>query len=114
MTRARDRRRAVTVVEGARASLGALHVIRAGSDRTTATFHRVLGVRQLTQAGLLSRARSGDAHTLGAAVDATHAVTMLPLMLVGGRWRRVAVSQFLLATALAIAEVALVGTGRGR
>ncbi|WIB60370.1 hypothetical protein DEJ13_00665 [Curtobacterium sp. MCLR17_007] len=114
MSRARDRRRSATVVEGARAVLGALHLIRAGSDPATATFHRVLGVRQLVQAGVLSRAGSGDAHTLGAAVDATHAVTMLPLMFVGRRWRRVAVGQFVIALALAIAEVALVGSGRKR
>ncbi|ROP63633.1 hypothetical protein EDF24_0658 [Curtobacterium sp. PhB130] len=115
MSRARDRRRQrASAVEAARLVLGGLHLVRAGAAPRTAVFYRVLGVRQLAQAALLLRARSGDAHTLGAAVDATHAVTMLPLMLVGGQWRRVATSQFWIATALAVAEVTLVGTGRKR
>ncbi|MGU3411347.1 hypothetical protein ACLBWP_14665 [Microbacterium sp. M1A1_1b] len=101
-----------TAVEGARAVLGALHLIRSGRDRRTATFHRVIGVRQVVQAGVLARAGSGNAHTVGAAIDAAHAVTMLPLLVAPAPWRRVALRQVVLATAFAIAEVALVGTGR--
>jgi hypothetical protein len=107
-----------TVVEGVRAGLGVEHLAsaRRGVDATsgTAAFHRVLGVRHLVQAALLLRAGSGNAHTLGAAIDAGHAVTMLPLMLLGGRWGRIGRHQFWLATGLAVAEIVLVGTGRKR
>jgi hypothetical protein len=106
------------VVEGVRAGLGIGHLAGAGRavDATggTAAFHRVLGVRHLVQAALLLRAGSGNAHTLGAAIDAGHAVTMLPLMLLGGCWGRIGARQFWLATGLAVAEIALVGTGRKR
>jgi hypothetical protein len=115
MSRGRDRRRrAAIVVEVARAVLGGLHLLRAGAVPETAPFYRVLGVRQVAQAGLLLRSGSGDAHTVGAVVDATHAVTMLPLLVVGRRWRRVGASQFCIAAALAVAEVVLVGAGRRR
>ncbi|WP_144765045.1 hypothetical protein [Curtobacterium sp. 9128] len=110
----RERRQAATIVESGRGALGAGHLLRPGHDRHVAVFNRVLGVRQLVQAVLLLRAGSGNAHVLGAAVDATHAVTMVPMMFVGGRWGRIAVRQFLIATALAVAEVALVGTGGRR
>ncbi|WP_267419447.1 MULTISPECIES: hypothetical protein [unclassified Curtobacterium] len=106
-----------TVVEGIRAGLGVQHLVaRRAPDATsgTAAFHRVLGVRHLVQSALLLRAGSGNAHTLGAAIDAAHAVTMLPLVLLGGRWGRIGTRQFWLATGLAVAEVALVGTGRKR
>ena len=107
-----------TVVEGIRAGLWVQHLASARRpiDATsgTAAFHRVLGVRHLVQAALLLRAGSGNAHTLGAAIDAGHAVTMLPLMLLGGRWGRIGMRQFWLATGLAVAEIALVGTGRKR
>ena len=85
-----------------------------GDPRTAEGGHRVLGVRHLVQAALLLRAGSGNAHTLGAAIDAGHAVTMVPLMLLGGRWGRIGRRQFWLATGLAVAEIALVGTGRKR
>jgi hypothetical protein len=125
MSRAvRQRGRGALVVEGVRAAVGIMHLViarpgaahdddRPGSDDSVA-FHRLLGARQLAQAGLLLRVGSADAHTLGAAVDAVHAVSMLPLLVVDRRRRRLAGRQFLVATAFAVAEVALVGRGGGR
>jgi hypothetical protein len=109
-----SRARGASVVEGVRATLGVVHLLGAGRQPRTAVFNRVLGARQLAQATLLLRSGSGNAHTLGAAVDAVHAVTMLPLLFVGGPWRRVASSQLAIASALAVAEAALVGAGRRR
>jgi hypothetical protein len=80
-------------------------------------FHRVLGVRQLAQARLLLRNGSPTAHTLATLVDATHAVSMVPLAVVDRRRRRFAVGQLLVAIGLAVAEALLVGPGgrrRGR
>lgn len=112
MSRRSDARTATTLVEGVRAVIGAVHVIRAGSDRTTATFHRVVGLRQVAQAGVTARLGTGNAHTVGAAVDVLHATTMLPRLLAPAPWRRAAGGQLVLAVVLALAEIAAVGTGR--
>ncbi|OIH92333.1 hypothetical protein [Curtobacterium sp. MCBA15_001] len=112
MSRRSDAHGATTVVEGVRAVIGAVHVIRAGSDRSTATFHRVVGLRQVAQAGITARVGSGNAHTVGAAVDVLHGATMLPLLLAPAPWRRVAGRQLVIAVVLAVAEIVAVGTGR--
>jgi hypothetical protein len=103
------------VVELLRAGIGIAHLL--GARRTlgrTAVMGRVLGVRQLTQAGLLLRAGSADAHTASALVDAAHGVTMVPLALLDRRSRRFAVRQLWIATFLTVLEVALVGRGGKR
>ncbi|MFJ3384607.1 MULTISPECIES: hypothetical protein [unclassified Curtobacterium] len=105
---------AAVAVEVGRAALGILHLSRSGTTRGTTAFHRILGFRQLAQAALLLRSGSADAHTLGAAVDATHAVTMVPLLMANPRWRAIGASQLWIATGLAVAEIALVGAGRKR
>lgn len=119
-----DRRQRATLVELGRAGLGVRHLAdarRSGADhvsgqpsRTTVAFYRVLGVRQLVQATLLARSGTPEAHTIGAAVDTVHAISMLPLMLLDRRRRGIALSQFGIALGLAAAEVLLVGTARPR
>ncbi|WP_146244857.1 hypothetical protein [Curtobacterium sp. MCBD17_028] len=111
-------------VEVMRGGLGVLHLLAArggAPDRATgarrggvAAFHRVLGLRQLVEAVVLRRVDTPDAHTVAAVVDATHAVSMLPLLLVGGRWRRLGASQLVIAVGLGVAEALLVGRGRRR
>lgn len=102
-------------VEGLRAGIGLAHLLAAGrSTGRVAVFGRVLGVRQLAQAALLVRAASPEAHVLGAAVDATHGVTMVPLITLDPRSRGFAARQLVVAVLLTVLEVGLVGTGRGR
>lgn len=72
-----------------------------------------LGVRQLVQAALVARAGTGNAHTVSAAVDAVHGVTMVPLTL-DPRRRGFALQQVWIATVLTVAEVAVVGRGGRR
>lgn len=106
-----------TSVEAARAAIGAVHLLRArkhGAGTWPVVFHRVLGVRQVVQALVVGRTDTGDAHTVSAAVDAAHAVTMLPMLLLGRRARRIGAGQFAIALALTVAEIALVGRGRRR
>jgi hypothetical protein len=113
MSRARQQR--AVVVEVLRAGIGVAHLL--GARRSLgrpAALGRVLGVRQLAQAGLLLRTGSADAHTVSALVDATHGVTMVPLALLDPQSRRFAVRQLWIATALTVLEVALVGRGRRR
>ncbi|WP_157071502.1 hypothetical protein [Curtobacterium ammoniigenes] len=103
------------LVEGARAVIGAAHLVAPGrgphATRGTIAVSRILGARQIVQAILIRRSRTADAHTLGAAVDATHAVSMLPLMLVSGRFRRFAGRQFVTAIVFAVLEISMVGRG---
>ncbi|MBT2502342.1 hypothetical protein [Curtobacterium sp. ISL-83] len=102
-------------VELARAALGAWHLARVGRPMNrSAAVDRVLGIRQVTQAGLVTRAGSGDAHTISALVDAAHGASMVPFALFGGRFRRFAAAQVLIALALTVAEIALVGRGDHR
>lgn len=103
------------LVEGARAVIGAAHLVapRSGphSSRGTKAVSRILGARQIVQAVLTRRNGTADAHTIGAAVDFTHAVSMLPLMMVSARFRRFAGRQLLTALVLGAFEVSLVGRG---
>ena len=93
--------RAETVLAGVRASYGAIQVALPGYsaeellggplDATTVRVVRVLGARQLAQAGL------------GVGVDALHALSMVPLALATPRWRRPALVSGLMAAAFAAA-----------
>lgn len=117
-------RRRGTVVEAGRAALGVWHLLDARReatradggrpDRRVAAFYRILSVRQTAQAALIARSGTPEAHTLGAAVDTVHAISMLPLLLVDRRLRRFALSQLLIASTLAVLEVSLVGTRHRR
>ena len=109
------RQQRALAVELLRAGIGVAHLL--GSRRALgrpAVLARVLGVRQLTQAGLVLRASTADAHTVSALVDATHGVTMVPLALVDRQSRRFAVRQLWIAMLLTVLEVALVGRGGKR
>ena len=64
---------------------------------------RVLGARQLAQAGLCASAPGPPLLALGAGVDAAHALSMAALALAGRRWRRPAIVSGLIATAFAAA-----------
>lgn len=117
----RRQQRARVVVELVRAGIGTLHLARAAQSGSGATArpgggarltNAVLGARQLTQAALVLRAGSADAHTVSAAVDAAHATTMVPLLVGGRRVARFGRGQLLVALGLAVAEIALVGRGQ--
>ncbi|MET3637442.1 hypothetical protein [Curtobacterium oceanosedimentum] len=111
----RDRRQRARWVEGLRAAIGVAHLLASrGSTGRVAVFGRVLGVRQLVQAALLTRAAAPEAHVLGAAVDATHGVTMVPLIALDRQTRGFAARQLVVAVVLTALEIGLVGTGRGR
>lgn len=64
---------------------------------------RVLGARQLAQAGLCVPAPTPTLLALGAGVDAAHALSMAALALAGRRWRRPAMVSGLIAAAFAVA-----------
>ena len=51
---------------------------------------------------------------VGAAVDATHGITMVPLIALDPQTRGFAARQLVVAVLLTILEVGLVGTGRRR
>lgn len=79
--------------------------------RTTA---RILGLRQLLQAGLTAGDPSPRALLLGAATDAAHAASMAALALTGRPWRRAALLDTLAAGTLAAAGLrAARGKGPG-
>src|SRR5579875_3178753 len=59
--------------------------------------YRVLGARQVLQAWLTARTGWG---ALGAAVDAAHLASMLPVAVLSTRWRRAAVVQMTVAGVL--------------
>ncbi|MDM7892999.1 hypothetical protein [Curtobacterium caseinilyticum] len=102
-------------VEGLRAGISLAHLVASGrSSGRVAVFARVLGVRQLAQAALLVRAQTPEAHVLGAAVDATHGITMVPLIALDRQTRGFATRQLVVAVLLTALEVGLVGTWRGR
>ena len=111
-----SRRRAprLLAVEVGRAAIGVWHALRAlrGSDERV--LDTVLAVRQLGQAALVVRTATPEAHTLSALVDAAHGASMVPTALAGRRRRRFAGGQVWIAVALTVAEVAAVGSGRGR
>jgi hypothetical protein len=62
---------------------------------------RVLGARQLAQAGLTAAAPTPALLAAGAGTDALHALSMAVLALADRRWRRPAVVSGLTATAFA-------------
>lgn len=63
---------------------------------------RVLGARQLVQAGLSMAAPTGPVLAAGAGTDAVHALSMAVLALADRRWRRPAVVSGLTAAAFAV------------
>jgi hypothetical protein len=62
---------------------------------------RTLGTRQVLQSALAALAPTGPVAGLGAAVDALHAGTEVGLAAVSPRWRRIALTDAAIATALA-------------
>ena len=68
-------------------------------------FVRVLGARQVAQAGLAVSFPGEPLLGLGAGVDAAHALSMAALALTGSRWRRPATVSGLIAVAFAAAAV---------
>jgi hypothetical protein len=103
------------VVELLRAGIGIAHLVGARHALgRTAVMGRVLGVRQLTQAGIVTRVGTPDAHTLSAVVDAAHGLSMVPLVVLDRKSRRFAGRQVLIAALLTVLEVALVGRGGTR
>jgi hypothetical protein len=70
-------------------------------DPAARTGVRVLGARQLAQAGLTVAAPTAPLLTAGAGTDALHALSMAVLALADRRWRRPAVVSGLTAAAFA-------------
>jgi hypothetical protein len=105
--------RAETVLAGVRAGYGVVQVALPGYsaeellggplDATTVRVVRVLGARQLAQAGLALAFPAEPLLGLGVGVDALHALSMVPLALATPRWRRPALVSGLMATAFAAA-----------
>ena len=74
---------------------------------------RVLGARSVLQAAATAVAPGAPVLIAGAAVDATHALSMLPLVIASPRYRRVAAVSSAVAFASAAAGAAAAGmTGR--
>ena len=106
--------RAEAALAGARASYGVIQlavprwsaeqVLGGPLDPQTQRIVRVLGARQLTQAGLALAFPAGPLAGLGVGVDAMHALSMLPLA-ASSRWRRPALVSAAMATAFAVAGV---------
>ena len=74
-------------------------------DPTTLRVVRVLGARQVAQAGLVLAFPAEPLLGLGVGVDALHALSMVPLALATPRWRRPALVSGLMAAAFAAAGV---------
>jgi hypothetical protein len=112
--------RAETVLAGVRAAYGAIQLAvpgysaeqRLGGPLDPATLRvvRVLGARQVTQAGLALAFPAEPLAGLGIGVDALHAVSMIPLVVAAPRWRRPALVSGL--TAAAFAAVGLLAARR--
>ena len=112
--------RAETVLAGVRAGCGAIQLAvpgysaeqRLGGPLDAATLRvvRVLGARQVTQAGLALAFPAEPLAGLGIGVDALHALSMIPLVVAAPRWRRPALVSGL--TAAAFAAVGLLTTRR--
>jgi len=66
---------------------------------------RVLGVRQVVQAGLVLRFPTRDARRLSAVVDLLHAASMVALAVLDRRRRRGALVQAGIATGLGVGEL---------
>jgi hypothetical protein len=73
-------------------------------DPATVRVTRVLGVRHLAQATLVTWAGTPTAHVAGAVVDAVHAVSMVAVAFAARRDRRYYVASAVLATSLAALE----------
>jgi len=101
---------------GLRALAGAVLVLAPGKvlgdlphrriDDATRAFARILGARHLVEAAVLWRHDTHRWVLVGAAVDATHAATMLTLAAARPDARRLALTNALTASALAGAGVA--------
>ena len=112
--------RAETVLAGVRAGYGAIQLAVPGYsaeqrlggplDATTLRVVRVLGARQVTQAGLALAFPAEPLAGLGIGVDALHALSMIPLVVAAPRWRRPALISGL--TAAAFAAVGLLAARR--
>ena len=104
-----------TALAAARAGYGAVQLAVPGwsaeqllggpMDPAGRRFVRVLGARQVAQAGLAMSFPDEPLLGLGAGVDAAHALSMAALALTGSRWRRPALVSGLIALAFAAAGV---------
>ena len=107
--------RAETLLASVRAGYGAVQLALPGYsaeqrlggplDTTTLQVVRVLGARQVTQAGLALAFPAEPLLGLGVGVDALHALSMVPLAAAGSRWRRPALVSGAMAAAFAVAGV---------
>ena len=107
--------RAETLLAGVRAGYGAVQLAvpaysaeqRLGGplDPTTQRVVRVLGARQVTQAGLALAFPAEPLLGLGVGVDAMHALSMVALAAARPRWRRPALVSGLMAATFAAAGV---------
>jgi hypothetical protein len=107
--------RAETVLAGLRATYGAVQLtapswsaeqqLGGPLDATGQQVVRVLGARQVLQAGLALAFPDEPLLGLGIGVDALHALSMLPVAVTVPRWRRAALVSALMGTAFATAGV---------
>ena len=107
--------RAETILASVRAGYGLVQLAMPGYsaeqqlggplDATTLRVVRVLGARQVTQAGLVLVFPDEPLAGLGAGVDALHALSMVPLVAAAPRWRRPALVSGLTAAAFAVAGI---------
>jgi hypothetical protein len=112
--------RAETMLASVRAGYGVIQLAMPGYsaeqqlggplDAATLGVVRVLGARQVTQAGLALAFPAEPWLGLGAGVDALHALSMIPLVLAAPRWRRPALVSGL--TAAGFAAVGLLAARR--
>ena len=65
---------------------------------------RVLGARQVGQGFAVALNHNRQMIQAGGAVDALHALSMLPIVLSGSRWRRAAAASAAFASAAAVAS----------
>ncbi len=79
------------------------------ADPRTRWVTRILGARELAQGLITSRHRSRASSLTGAAVDTTHAATMLALAIRRAAYRRPAT-----ASSLTVASFAIAGLRTGR
>jgi len=106
---------AENVLAGVRAACGAVQLaapaysaeqlLGGPLDATTQRVVRVLGARQLAQAGLAVSFPAGPLLGLGVAVDAMHALSMVALAASRPRWRRPALISAAMAAAFAATGV---------
>jgi hypothetical protein len=80
-------------------------VSESADDNRTLVFIRVLGVRQLVQAGLLGGRLSRSKLRWVSGVDAVHAISMFALAWWDGRQRALAVVDGLIASSCAFGEL---------